>query len=157
MRLIIEGNNRMKSFKNLLCMAGLIGLGVVLGWSAKPVSAEAEGPKLVYELRTYTTEPGRLPALHARFKDHTMKLFARHGMKNVIYLTPIDADGKSVDNKLVYLLAHKSQQAAKQSFEAFGQDPEWKAAREASEADGKILSMRPESQFYVPTDYSPMK
>ena len=78
-------------------------------------------------------------------------------MKNVIYLTPIDAEGKPVDNKLVYLLAHKSQDAAKKSFDEFRQDPEWKAAREASEADGKILSKAPESQFYVPTDYSPIK
>lgn len=147
----------MKSIKSLLCAAGLVGLGVVVGWTAKPVAAEAESPKFVYELRTYTTEPGRLPALHARFKNHTMKLFARHGMKNVIYLTPIDADGKPVDNKLVYLLAHKSQAAAKESFDAFRQDPEWKAAREASEADGKILAMPPETQFYAPTDYSPMK
>lgn len=147
----------MTSMKGALCAVGLMGLGIAVGWFAKPVAAEPESPKFVYELRTYTTEPGRLPALHARFRDHTVKLFARHGMKNVIYLTPIDADGKPVDNKLVYLLAHKSQAAAKQSFEAFGQDPEWKAAREASEADGKILSMRPESQFYVPTDYSPMK
>jgi hypothetical protein len=78
-------------------------------------------------------------------------------MKNVVYLTPVDAEGKPVDNKLVYLLAHKSQAAAKASFDSFGQDPEWKAAREASEIDGKILAIRPESQFYVPTDYSPMK
>ena len=69
----------------------------------------------------------------------------------------VDAEGKPVDNKLVYLLAHESQAAAKASFESFGQDPEWKAARDASEKDGKILAIRPESQFYVPTDYSPMK
>ena len=86
-----------------------------------------------------------------------MKLFTKHGIKNVIYLTPIDAEGKPVDNKLVYLLAHKSQAAAKASFDSFRQDPDWKAARDASEAAGKILKTRPESQFYVPTDYSPMK
>jgi len=147
----------MNFVKFFLGAVALIGLGMALGWSAKPVQAEPEIPDLVYELRTYTTEPGRLPALHARFKDHTMKLFAKHGIKNVIYLTPVDAEGKPVDNKLVYLLAHKSQAAAKESFDSFRQDPDWKAAREASEAAGKILSMPPESQFYVPTDYSPMK
>jgi hypothetical protein len=140
-----------------LSAVALVGLGMLVGWTARPVQAEPEEPKFVYELRTYTTEAGRLPALHARFRDHTVKLFAKHGIKNVIYLTPIDAEGKPVDNKLVYLLAHKSQAAAKASFDSFGKDPEWNAAREASEKDGKILTMRPESQFYVPTDYSPMK
>ena len=137
----------------------LVGLGIGLGWTMKPVQAEAEKPGFVYELRTYTTEPGRLPALHARFRDHTVKLFEKHGMKNVVYLTPIDAEGKPVDNKLVYLLAHKSQAAAKASFDSFRQDPEWKAARDASEKDGKIVSAAVpiESQFYVPTDYSPLK
>jgi hypothetical protein len=147
----------MYSMKTMLASAGLVGVGMAIGWSANFVQAEPEKPAFVYEMRTYTTEPGRLPALQARFRDHTVRLFEKHGMKNVIYLTPIDAEGKAVDNKLVYLLAHKSQAAAKASFESFGQDAEWVEARKASEKDGKILSMRPESQFYVPTDYSPMK
>lgn len=143
--------------KNAILSIALVGLGVCIGWTVKPINAEADKPAYVYELRTYTTNPGKLPNLHARFKDHTIKLFEKHGIKNVIYLTPIDADGKAVDNKLVYLLAHKSQQAAKDSFSSFGKDPEWKAAREASEKDGKILASPPESQFYAPTDYSPLK
>ena len=147
----------MNSVKLLFGSLALVGLGMGLGWSVKPILAQPEKPEWVYELRTYTTEPGRLPALHARFRDHTVKLFEKHGMINVVYLTPVDAEGKPVDNKLVYLLAHESQAAAKASFESFGQDPEWKAARDASEKDGKILAIRPESQFYVPTDYSPMK
>ena len=147
----------MKSFKLLLGAVALVGLGMGLGWTIRPVQAEPEKPAIVYEMRTYTTEAGRLPALHARFRDHTVKLFEKHGMKNVIYLTPIDDEGKPVDNKLVYLLAHKSQAAAKASFDSFRQDPDWKVARDASEKDGKILSIPPESQFYVPTDYSPLK
>ena len=146
-----------KSARMFFSAMALIGLGVGLGWTAKTVRAAPESPHFVYEVRTYTTEPGRLPALHARFRDHTVKLFEKHGMKNVVYLTPVDAEGKAVDNKLVYLLAHKSQAAAKASFDTFRQDPDWKAARDASEKDGKILSIPPESQFYVPTDYSPMK
>lgn len=144
----------MKALNCALTVIALIGLGIGIGWSVKPAGAEPEQPSYVYELRTYITEPGRLPALHARFRDHTVKLFEKHGMKNVIYLTPIDAEGKAVDDKLVYLLAHKSQAAAKASFAAFGQDPEWKAAAAASEKDGKILAKRPESQFFVQTDYS---
>jgi hypothetical protein len=147
----------MNSVKTLLGAVALVGFGMGIGWTMKPAQAQLEKTSNVYELRTYTTENGRLPALNARFRDHTVKLFEKHGMKNVIYLTPIDAEGKPVDNKLVYLLAHKSQAAAKASFDSFRQDPDWNAARTASEKDGKILSVPPESQFYVPTDYSPLK
>ena len=146
----------MNLVKSLFGAIALVGLGIGIGWSVKPVLADPEKPTFVYELRTYTTEPGRLPNLHARFRDHTVKLFEKHGMKNVVYLTPVDGEGKAIDNKLVYLLAHKSQAAAKESFDAFRKDPEWIAVRDASEKDGKINS-KVESQFYVPTDYSPMK
>ena len=132
-------------------------VGLIVGWSTASLRAEAEKPAAkVYELRTYTTEEGRLPALQARFKDHTLKLFEKHGMQNVIYFTPIDKDGKPIDNKLVYLIAHKSLEAKSASFGAFGKDPEWVAARDASEKDGKIVA-KVESQLFVPTDYSPMK
>jgi len=132
-------------------------LGLLLGWSTAPVQAVPDAPHdFVYELRTYTTLDGRLPALNARFQNHTMKLFEKHGMKNVIYFTPVDGEGKPIDNKLVYLLAHKSQAAARESFAAFGKDPEWMAARADSEKDGKIVS-KVESQFFVPTAYSPLK
>ncbi|HUQ69811.1 MAG TPA: NIPSNAP family protein [Planctomycetaceae bacterium] len=125
-----------------------------VGWWTGAASAQQASPTMVYELRTYTTLPGRLPALNARFRDHTVKLFAKHGMKNVVYLTPMDGDKK--DNTLVYLLAHESRDAAKKSFADFGADPEWKAARDASEKDGKIVE-KVESVFFVPTDYSPLK
>lgn len=142
---------------NSLLLALLyVSLGIGIGWTVNSVRADPEKPAHVYEMRTYTTEPNRLPNLHARFKDHTMKLFEKHGMKNVIYLTPIDGEGKAIDNKLVYLLAHKSQADAKASFDAFGQDPDWKAVQKESQKDGKIVS-KVDSQFYVPTEYSPIK
>jgi len=125
-----------------------------VGWSTGAANAQPGSPTMVYELRTYTTLPGRLPALNARFRDHTVKLFAKHGIKDVVYLTPLDGDKK--DNTLVYLLAHDSRDAAKKSFADFGADPEWKAARDASEKDGKIVE-KIESVFYSPTDYSPLK
>ncbi len=103
----------------------------------------------VFELRTYTTFPGRLPALHKRFRDHTMRIFKKHGMTNVMYFTPVDKE-----NTLVYLLKHNSQDAAKKSWAAFRQDPEWKKAQKESEMDGKIV-MKVESVFLSPTDYSP--
>lgn len=141
--------------RNLTVVAALF-VGLMVGWSTATLRAQSERAKMVYELRTYTTLEGRLPALNARFRDHTVKLFEKHGMTNIVYGTPVDNEGKAIDNKLVYLLAHKSQEAARASFAAFGKDPEWIAAREASEKDGKIVA-KVESQFLVPTDYSPMK
>ncbi|MBC8116134.1 MAG: NIPSNAP family protein [Candidatus Saccharimonas sp.] len=147
----------MPSIRPWLITAAALLVGLAVGWSTATLRAEPDKPAAkVYELRTYTTEEGRLPALHARFRDHTIKLFEKHGMKNVVYFTPIDKDGKPVENKLVYLLAHKSQEARTASFGAFARDPEWIAARDASEKDGRIVA-NVDSQLFVPTDYSPMK
>lgn len=115
-----------------------------------------------FELRTYTTTKGNLPGLDARFRNHTVKLFEKHGMTNLIYwhLTP-GQKGKDDANTLVYLLAHKSQDAAKASFDAFRKDPDWLAARKASEekAGGSLTEAKNGvvSEFLVPTDYSPLK
>lgn len=141
----------MRHWKSLTIATLAATVAFVSGWSGGYAQAEKEQKSKVYELRTYTTLPGRLPALNARFRDHTLALFARHGMENVIYTTPLDRD-----DQLVYLLAHESREAAKASFAAFGKDPDWVAARTASEADGKIV-MKVESVFLQPTDYSPMK
>ena len=138
----------------LMCggMCGLVGL---LAWSAG--HSRAQGKKAaarVYELRTYTTEPGRLPALHARFRDHTMRLFEKHGMKNVMYWVPTDENLK--DNTLIYVLAHESRESARKNWAEFGQDPEWRQVAKASEADGKIVE-KIDSTFMDPTDYAPIK
>jgi hypothetical protein len=111
----------------------------------------------VFELRTYTTPPGLLPNLDARFREHTMDLFAKHGMKNWIYFhkTP---DQPAADTTLIYFLAHKSQDAAKASFDEFRKDPDWVAAKGASEANGSLtVKDGVKSLFLVPTDYSPTK
>ena len=147
----------MKSIQSIAISMILVTAGVAIGWFAKPAQGEPQVQPTVYELRTYTTEPGKLPNLHARFKNHTMKLFEKHGIKNVIYWTPVDADGKAVENKLVYLISHQNMAAAKASWEAFRKDPEWKAAREASESDGKILAKAPDFEYLTTVDYSPMK
>lgn len=127
---------------------------LAVGFSvASPAPARA-ADTAVYELRTYTTEPGKLDALLARFRDHTCKLFEKHGMVNVGYWVPLDAkDGAGV--KLVYLLKHQSREAAAASWKAFSADPAWQAARKASEAAGKILAKSPEAVFLRATDYSP--
>jgi hypothetical protein len=109
-----------------------------------------------YELRTYTTNDGKLDALDERFRHHTMKLFEQHGMTNVLYTHPTDAD-KGAGKILVYLLAHRSVEAAKKSFDEFRADPEWIKVRDASEANGKLLVASPASVFLTPTDFSPLK
>ena len=145
----------------LLATGGLLSAALILGrfaaaeetaaQSAKPAAESSETKSYVYELRTYTTLPGRLPALHRRFRDHTLRLFEKHGMKNLQYFTPVDTD-----DTLIYLLAHESREAAQASWAAFRQDPEWLKARDASEQDGKIV-MKVESVFLEPTDYSPRR
>lgn len=104
----------------------------------------------VYELRIYHAAPGKLDDLNARFRDHTVRLFEKYGMENVGYWTPID----NTNNLLIYVLGHASRDAAKKSFAAFGQDPEWKSAQKASEANGRLVT-KVESYFMEPTDYSP--
>ena len=123
------------------------------------IKASADGGERVFELRTYTTTPGNLPLLHARFRDHTIGLFAKYGMTNLAYWQPA-ADQKDADNTLVYLLAHKSVDAANASFEAFRADAEWVAAKKASEEKGGGSLTVPDgvkSVFMKATDYSPTK
>ena len=129
------------------------------------VAAAAENDTRLYEMRVYWAAPGKLDALHARFRDHTTKLFEKHGMTNVSYWN-LAADQKGAKsplvagNTLIYLLAHKSEAAAKASFDAFRADPAWVAAKEASEKKaGGSLTIKDgvKSEFLVPTDYSPVK
>jgi len=112
----------------------------------------------VFELRTYTTPPGLLPNLDARFRDHTVALFKKHGMKNWIYFHKT-SDQPAADTTLLYFLAHSSQAAAKASFDAFRKDPAWIAARVASEQPSGSLTVKDgvKSFFLTPTDYSPTK
>lgn len=107
----------------------------------------------VYELRTYTTNKGKLDDLHARFRNHTIRLFKKHGMESVGYWVP--TDGAKSKNTLIYILKHKSRDAARASWKAFVMDPEWKKAFRASRKDGPLLAMRPKSVFMQATDYSP--
>ncbi len=110
----------------------------------------------VFELRIYTTNEGKLAGLNARFRDHTTRLFERHGISNVGYWTP--ADEPESLNKLIYVIKHKSQEAAKESWSAFGSDEEWKKVRAESQKDGAFLVRGGVSSTYMkPTDYSPMK
>jgi hypothetical protein len=108
----------------------------------------------VFELRTYHTFPGRLPALQARFRDHTIAIFNKHHMTSLGYWVPQDAPQK--DNTLIYIIAHESREAAKKNWADFQADPEWQQVAKASEVDGKIVE-KLESTYMDAASYSPMK
>jgi hypothetical protein len=131
----------MKNLIRLFTLA-LVGSFAVTGYSA------ALPPAPVYELRVYTAHEGKMPELLARFRDHTCKLFEKHGMVNVGYWTPLDAKDGS---RLFYVLQHKSRDAAKASWKEFSDDPEWQAVRKASEANGSLVD-GVESTFLALTD-----
>jgi hypothetical protein len=107
----------------------------------------------VYELRIYYPAPGKLAALNARFRDHTLKLFEKHGMRNVAYWNEPPSK-EALDGRVIYVLAYPSREARDQAWKAFGQDPEWRAVVASSEAGGKLVT-KVDSVFMTMTDYSP--
>ncbi len=111
-----------------------------------------------FELRTYTASAGNLQNLHNRFRQHTMKLFEKHGITNIAYWQPMDSANGNKSNLLVYLIAHKDKSTGDASWNAFRADPVWIAAKSASEVKGGgSLTTKVESVFMLPTDYSPIK
>src|SRR5947207_66667 len=123
----------MKTKIGNLFLTRIPGSLLLLGASVTLLSAAqslAEDTRL-FELRTYYTAPGKLDDLNARFRDHTTKLFEKHGMENIGYWTPMD----NKENKLVYMLAFPSKEARDSSWKAFGADPEWKQVAKESEAN----------------------
>ncbi len=106
----------------------------------------------VYELRVYHTYEGKLDDLLKRFREHTMRIFEKHGMANVAYWTPTDDPLKG--RTLFYVIAHASREAATASWKAFGDDPEWKSVQAKSEANGKLVE-KVDSTFLTLTDFSP--
>lgn len=123
------------------------------------VSEKPSAEERVFELRTYTASPGRLSALHDRFRQHTVKLFAKHGMTNLWYWS-LEKGQKGDDETLIYMLAHRSVEEAQKSFAAFREDPDWLAARKASEekAGGSLTAPNGvKSLFLKATDFSPIR
>ncbi|MEP7272140.1 MAG: NIPSNAP family protein [Acidobacteriota bacterium] len=109
----------------------------------------------VFELRTYTAAPGKLEELHARFRNHTLKLFKKHGMEVVGFWGPTDKE-KGSENTLVYVLAFPSREALANAWRAFRTDPEWREAAKESEKNGKLTD-KVESVIMMATDYAPVK
>lgn len=132
----------------------LLAIGFALGSWYQSTAAHAQNANRVFELRTYTAPDGKLPELQARFRNHTMRMFEKHGMKNVGYWVPQDAPAK--DNTLIYIISHESREAAKKSWAAFGGDPEWQKVAKESQMNGKIVAGIT-SVYMEPADYSPIK
>ena len=138
----------------LVSAAALLAVGFAAGsWNASSV-AHAQNTGKVFELRTYTAPEGKLPNLQARFRDHTIRIFNKHGMKSVGYWVPQDAPTK--DNTLIYIISHDSREQAKKNWADFQADPEWKKVAAESQVDGRIVS-NVVSVFMDATDYSPIK
>lgn len=106
----------------------------------------------VYELRVYHAAPGKLGELLARFRDHTGKLFDKHGMKVIAYWTPLDEPQKG--NTLIYILEHPSREAAAANWKSFQDDPEWKRVKTESEANGALVE-KIDSTYMATTEFSP--
>ena len=151
-------HNHTKTMKAII-VALLISVSVLVSVAAETntvtVSPSIAKDSRCFEMRTYYAMPGKLEALNARFRDHTCALFKKHGMENIGYWIPADAS-KGSTNTLVYILAHKSREAAKASWDAFRNDPDWTKAQKESEANGKLVE-KAESVFLFATDYSLVK
>jgi hypothetical protein len=131
----------------------LKGLGAVAAAMTAP-AMEAQGTeKPAFELRVYHANEGKLDDLLARFRNHTVALFARHGIQSVAYWVPVD-DGPLKGRTLFYILKYPSRAEATAMWKAFSTDPEWVKVRTASEANGKLVD-HSDSTFLELTDFSP--
>ena len=138
----------------LFLFAGILSVGVLVVPSVLADHHEKSEKARFFELRTYTTHEGKLPELHQRFRNHTNRLFVKHGMQLVGYWTPTD-EGKS-KNTLVYMLAYPDRQSRDVAWGAFRNDPDWKKAFADSRKNGPLVA-QVESQFLTPTHYSPIQ
>jgi len=131
-------------------------VGAVSDGGSVPEASAAPGPQAdrVFELRTYTAADGKYEDLLARFRDHTLRIFEKHGMTSVGYWTPQDAPLS--ENTLVYLLAHPSREAADESWRSFSADPEWQRVSEESQRNGRLV-VGLERVYLDPTDFSPLR
>ncbi|HWY99949.1 MAG TPA: NIPSNAP family protein [Edaphobacter sp.] len=133
----------------------LQGMGAAMMLSiASEMEAQGGGAKsdVVYELRVYHANEGKLDALVARFRDHTDAIFRRHGMISIAYWLPTDEPLKG--KTLIYILKHPSREAAAANWKAFHDDPEWVKVSTASEVNGK-LAAKVDSTYMTLTDFSP--
>ncbi|AFK02097.1 NIPSNAP family containing protein [Emticicia oligotrophica DSM 17448] len=118
------------------------------------IKEKVKNPERMFELRIYTATPNNIDNVLARFRNHTTKLFKKHGMENIAYWKSIEKEG--TQSRLVYILAHKSEEAGKASFDSFRKDEKWIKVRDESEKNGKIVE-KVESIYMTPTDFSTIR
>jgi hypothetical protein len=150
--MIASFKNRTIVFLAILTTITISGVSSISAQEAKTVNASKT--ERIFEMRTYYAEPGKMDALHARFRDHTCKLFEKHGITIIGFWKPTDKT--KAEDMMVYILAYPSKEAADASWKGFRADPVWNSARDASEKNGKLVK-KVESVFLNPTDYSPIK
>jgi len=136
---------------SLIC--GTAAAYVLIGMTAR-AEDKAAAPERFFEMRTYIAADGKFEELHSRFRDHTNKLFEKHGMTLIGYWVP--TEGPEAKNTLVYILAYPSKEAREKSWKGFMGDPEWQAVFKETQKNGSLTS-KVSSQFLKPTDYSPIK
>jgi len=137
-----------------IVVVGLSAAVFASGFVAGTVVRAQSDSKRVFELRTYTAPEGKLGDLHKRFRDHTMRIFRKHGMESVGYWQPQDPPDSQ--NTLIYIISHQSREQAKKNWADFQADPEWQKVSAESQVNGRIVS-KVVSVFMDPTDYSPTK
>ncbi len=144
------------AMKNLISMTAVLlsALVMLAAWQSSASGEEKAPAGKIFELRTYTTNPGKLDALNARFRDHTRRLFKKHGIEVVGFWTPVE--GEQAKNTLVYMVAFPSLEAQKKAWDDFKADPEWQKAKADSEVDG-VLVKHVDSKNLTATDYSPIR
>ena len=143
-----------KNLRSSVLLLGAFAAGSLLTARFMTVQQARADSNRVYELRMYHTFPNRLTPLVTRFRNGEVKVFEQNHMKFMGAWVPQDAPNH--ENLFIYLLAHENRDAAKKNWAGFGADPDWKAIRDTSEADGKILE-KVESTFMDPVDFSPLK
>lgn len=108
---------------------------------------------MIHEYRTYQVAPGKMQALLDRFRDHTLKLFAKHGISVIGFWT---SDLEDEKDQLIYLLQFADHDAKKVAWASFLADPEWHAVRAATDKGGPLV-LKSHSRILLPTDISPLK
>lgn len=142
--------------KKLLSLLTLVGVVVALAAACSTASAADAAPKKdrIFELRTYVTNPGKLPDLHKRFRDHTCRIFQKHGIELIGFWTPVEKP--ACENTLIYVVTFPSVEAQKKAWDAFKADPEWKKVFAESHKNG-IIVKEVQSVTMKATDYSGMR
>jgi hypothetical protein len=142
--------------KTSLCVVLVLGVfiaGLAVSGETVPAATPPQTGK-IYDLRLYKANPGKLNALQARFRDHTCRIFKRHGMELIGFWTP--SEGDDAKDTLIYIVAFPSLEARKKAWKAFWDDPEWKKVKADSEKDG-VLVKEMKGTLLRATDYSPLR